>query len=83
MGVWIMLIPVYSRIVGYYSPVHNWHDGKRQEFKERKKFDRSIEVEKPMGRWAGVWGGSRGTELDLYYDLAPELRAALFGIFFF
>ena len=27
---------VYSRVVGYYRPVTNWNDGKREEFKERK-----------------------------------------------
>jgi anaerobic ribonucleoside-triphosphate reductase len=26
---------VYSRIVGYLRPIQNWHDGKRQEFRER------------------------------------------------
>jgi anaerobic ribonucleoside-triphosphate reductase len=26
---------VYSRIVGYYRPVQDWHLGKQQEFKER------------------------------------------------
>ncbi|MDD4291461.1 MAG: ribonucleoside triphosphate reductase [Clostridia bacterium] len=30
---------VYSRITGYYRPVQNWNDGKRQEFKERKVYD--------------------------------------------
>jgi ribonucleoside-triphosphate reductase (formate) len=29
---------VYSRVVGYYRPVHNWNDGKRQEFREREEF---------------------------------------------
>jgi anaerobic ribonucleoside-triphosphate reductase len=29
---------VYSRIVGYLRPVQNWHQGKRQEFRERKMF---------------------------------------------
>jgi anaerobic ribonucleoside-triphosphate reductase len=29
---------VYSRIVGYLRPVQNWHQGKRQEFGERKVF---------------------------------------------
>ena len=29
---------VYSRIVGYFRPVQNWNDGKRQEFKERQEF---------------------------------------------
>jgi len=27
---------VYSRVVGYYTPVINWNDGKKQEFLERK-----------------------------------------------
>ena len=26
---------VYSRVVGYYRPVNNWNEGKREEFKER------------------------------------------------
>ena len=29
---------VYSRITGYYRPVQNWNDGKRQEFKDRKSY---------------------------------------------
>ncbi|PKQ64186.1 ribonucleoside triphosphate reductase [Labilibaculum filiforme] len=31
---------VFSRIVGYLRPVHQWNEGKRQEFKERKLFDK-------------------------------------------
>ena len=27
---------VYSRIAGYYRPVHDWNEGKIQEFKNRK-----------------------------------------------
>jgi len=27
---------VYSRVVGYYRPVHDWNEGKREEFKERR-----------------------------------------------
>ncbi len=27
---------VYSRVVGYFRPVSQWNDGKRQEFSERK-----------------------------------------------
>lgn len=34
---------VYSRIVGYYRPLHNWNDGKREEFKDRKEFTNCIE----------------------------------------
>ncbi|MBR5047349.1 MAG: ribonucleoside triphosphate reductase, partial [Eubacterium sp.] len=30
---------VYSRITGYYRPVHNWNDGKMQEFLDRKSYD--------------------------------------------
>ncbi len=29
---------VYSRIVGYYSPVSNWNRGKREEFSARRTF---------------------------------------------
>lgn len=29
---------VYSRIVGYLRPVQQWNEGKKEEFKERKKF---------------------------------------------
>lgn len=27
---------VYSRVVGYYRPVQDWNEGKREEFKHRK-----------------------------------------------
>jgi ribonucleoside-triphosphate reductase len=30
---------VWSRITGYFSEVHRWNDGKRQEFSERKHFE--------------------------------------------
>ncbi len=33
---------VYSRIVGYLRPVDHWNDGKLEEFKQRKLFDRSV-----------------------------------------
>ena len=29
---------VYSRPVGYLSPVNNWNDGKQAEFEDRKEF---------------------------------------------
>ena len=29
---------VFSRVVGYYRPVQNWNDGKREEFKLRKTY---------------------------------------------
>jgi len=33
---------VFSRIVGYLRPVEQWNEGKQEEFKERKLFDRMI-----------------------------------------
>jgi hypothetical protein len=35
---------VYSRVVGYLSPVRNWNIGKAAEFEKRKMFDRSVTV---------------------------------------
>jgi len=29
---------VYSRVVGYFRPVQNWNEGKKEEFKERKPY---------------------------------------------
>lgn len=26
---------VYSRVTGYYSPLHRWNRGKKEEFKDR------------------------------------------------
>jgi len=39
---------VYSRVVGYLRPVSAWHQGKRQEFKERKVFKVRLEGEDGM-----------------------------------
>ena len=33
---------VYSRIVGYMRPVSQWNEGKREEFRDRRLFDRMI-----------------------------------------
>ncbi|MBN2762442.1 MAG: ribonucleoside triphosphate reductase [Bacteroidales bacterium] len=33
---------VFSRIVGYLRPVEQWNDGKQEEFKERRLFDKTI-----------------------------------------
>ena len=30
---------VFSRVVGYISPVNQWNEGKAEEFKQRKTFD--------------------------------------------
>ena len=29
---------VYSRIVGYYTPIQGWHKGKRREYDDRTTF---------------------------------------------
>ena len=31
-------VEVYSRVVGYYRPVQQWNEGKREEFRQRKTF---------------------------------------------
>jgi len=30
---------VFSRVVGYISPLRAWHAGKKQEFKDRRTYD--------------------------------------------
>ena len=30
---------VYSRVVGFLTPLSQWNKGKREEFKDRKTFD--------------------------------------------
>jgi hypothetical protein len=37
---------VYSRIVGYLSPVDLWNPGKAQEFKERKTYLLGLAVQR-------------------------------------
>jgi ribonucleoside-triphosphate reductase len=35
---------VYSRIVGYYRPVQNWHVGKQEEFRERLEYNEKVSM---------------------------------------
>lgn len=35
---------VYSRVVGYYRPVRNWHIGKQEEFRERQEYDEQLSI---------------------------------------
>ena len=37
---------VYSRVVGYFRPVKQWNDGKREEFKDRKVFEVDYSAQK-------------------------------------
>lgn len=34
---------IYSRVVGYLSPVSGWNKGKKEEFKQRKTFDKTLD----------------------------------------
>jgi hypothetical protein len=36
---------VWSRSVGYLRPVEQWNEGKQEEFKDRKTFDRQLKVQ--------------------------------------
>jgi ribonucleoside-triphosphate reductase len=36
---------VYSRVVGYYSPVSQWNVGKQQEYKERQAYKTPERIE--------------------------------------
>jgi len=35
----VMPTEVYSRIVGYYRPVQNWNEGKKQEYGDRNTYE--------------------------------------------
>ena len=37
---------VYSRVVGYYRPVQNWNNGKREEFKDRLEYAEDIALKR-------------------------------------
>jgi hypothetical protein len=37
---------VYSRVVGYYRPVQNWNNGKREEFKDRLEYSEDTALKK-------------------------------------
>ena len=32
---------VFSRVVGYIRPVNQWNDGKQEEFRQRKTFEKT------------------------------------------
>lgn len=37
---------VYSRVVGYLSPVSEWNKGKKEEFEDRQTYETPKEVKK-------------------------------------
>ncbi len=46
----VMPCEVYSRVVGYFRPVNNWNQGKRQEYSERKAFSEEISMQNPKAK---------------------------------
>ncbi len=54
----MMLIPcdIYSRVVGYFQPVRNWNNGKKEEFKDRVYLDlNKIKEQKDVGENQSVF----------------------------
>ncbi|MEJ6950567.1 anaerobic ribonucleoside-triphosphate reductase [Halanaerobiaceae bacterium ANBcell28] len=37
---------IYSRVVGFLTPVSQWNRGKKEEFKDRKTYDQVLKTEK-------------------------------------
>lgn len=35
---------VYSRVVGFLTPVSQWNKGKKEEFKDRRTYDKTLEI---------------------------------------
>jgi len=33
---------IYSRVVGFITPLANWNKGKKEEYKDRKEFDQEL-----------------------------------------
>lgn len=36
---------VFSRVVGYIRPVNQWNDGKQEEFRQRKTFEKTVKMD--------------------------------------
>ena len=34
---------IYSRVVGFLTPVSQWNRGKKEEFKDRKTYDKQLD----------------------------------------
>ncbi len=61
---------VYSRITGYYRPVQNWNDGKKQEYKNRLNYDMDVSREMPVG------GAEESVPMNGMTELKPEADCA-------
>jgi anaerobic ribonucleoside-triphosphate reductase len=55
---------VYSRIVGYFRPVQNWNNGKREEFKDRLEYLESKGLQGEIKIKAVIEDGSTATEAE-------------------
>ena len=67
---------VYSRITGYYRPVQNWNDGKREEYEERKEYD----ITNSVMKHGGV---SSANEYDDKKGSAKPVQSNADGIYLF
>ncbi|QVL37016.1 anaerobic ribonucleoside-triphosphate reductase [Aminirod propionatiphilus] len=38
---------IYSRVVGFLTPISQWNKGKREEFRDRKTFDKQLRKATP------------------------------------
>jgi hypothetical protein len=56
---------VYSRIVGYYRNTNNWNPGKKDEYKQRKVFDKDAELP-PWGEKLDIAPNWMKPENNLY-----------------
>jgi len=46
MKKYIMPAEVYSRVSGYFRPVEQWNNGKKEEFSHRKKLKYNVKTDK-------------------------------------
>ncbi|QTL96574.1 hypothetical protein GM661_00605 [Iocasia frigidifontis] len=35
---------IYSRVVGFLTPVSQWNIGKKEEFKDRREYDKQLQA---------------------------------------
>jgi hypothetical protein len=57
---------VYSRVVGYYRPVQNWNNGKREEFKDRLEYSEHVALSKKF---------DKAQEVTITCDCSPSKKA--------
>ena len=41
-------VEVYSRVVGYFRPVNQWNNGKKEEFSQRKVYKTNTLFDSPV-----------------------------------